>query len=323
LNGNGWTVTPRHEPRAEETDYDLVGQYLSQIAATPLLTAAEEVELAKQIEAGVYARELLRRADDGHRELPGSREELETLVRIGEQAKDRMIRANLRLVVAAARKYYRSVGSFLDVVQDGNLGLIRAVEKFDYTKGFKFSTYAMWWIRQAIERGRADKARAVRLPVHVVEEIARLGRAERKIQMRLGREPTVDEVAAEAGLTTDRVTELRNLSREAVSLDAPVGEDGSTRVSDLIEDVDVLTPPEVVEFRGLAEELRSIVDTLPPREATIITLRYGLHDGRQHSLREVADRLGLSPERVRQLEHQALTELRDPERQEPLLAWAS
>jgi RNA polymerase sigma factor (sigma-70 family) len=323
LNGNGWTVTPRHEPREQETDYDLVGQYLSQIAATPLLTAAEEVELAKQIEAGVFARELLRRADDGKQKLPASRDELETLVRIGEQAKDRMIRANLRLVVAAARKYYRSVGSFLDVVQDGNLGLIRAVEKFDYTKGFKFSTYAMWWIRQAIERGRADKARAVRLPVHVVEEIARLGRAERKIQMRLGREPTVDEVAAEAGLTADRVTELRNLSREAVSLDAPVGEDGSTRVSDLIEDTDVLTPPEVVEFRGLAEELRAIVDTLPPREATIITLRYGLHDGRQHSLREVADRLGLSPERVRQLEHQALTELRDPERQEPLLAWAS
>jgi RNA polymerase sigma factor (sigma-70 family) len=322
LNGNGWTVT-RHEPREQETDYDLVGQYLSQIAATPLLTAAEEVELAKQIEAGVFARELLRRADDGKQKLPASRDELETLVRIGEQAKDRMIRANLRLVVAAARKYYRSVGSFLDVVQDGNLGLIRAVEKFDYTKGFKFSTYAMWWIRQAIERGRADKARAVRLPVHVVEEIARLGRAERKIQMRLGREPTVDEVAAEAGLAADRVTELRNLSREAVSLDAPVGEDGSTRVSDLIEDTDVLTPPEVVEFRGLAEELRAIVDTLPPREATIITLRYGLHDGRQHSLREVADRLGLSPERVRQLEHQALTELRDPERQEPLLAWAS
>jgi RNA polymerase sigma factor (sigma-70 family) len=323
LNGNGWTVTPRHEPREQETDYDLVGQYLSQIAATPLLTAAEEVELAKQIEAGLYARELLRPADAGKQKLPASRDELETLVRIGEQAKDRMIRANLRLVVAAARKYYRSVGSFLDVVQDGNLGLIRAVEKFDYTKGFKFSTYAMWWIRQAIERGRADKARAVRLPVHVVEEIARLGRAERKIQMRLGREPTVDEVAAEAGLTADRVTELRNLSREAVSLDAPVGEDGSTRVSDLIEDTDVLTPPEVVEFRGLAEELRAIVDTLPPREATIITLRYGLHDGRQHSLREVADRLELSPERVRQLEHQALTELRDPERQEPLLAWAS
>jgi RNA polymerase sigma factor (sigma-70 family) len=323
LNGNGWTVTPRHEPREHETEYDLVGQYLSQIAATPLLTAAEEVELAKQIEAGVYARELLRRTDRGEQELPGSREELETLVQIGKQAKDRMIRANLRLVVAAARKYYRNVGSFLDVVQDGNLGLIRAVEKFDYTKGFKFSTYAMWWIRQAIERGRADKARAVRLPVHVVEEIARLGRAERKIHMRLGREPTVDEVAAEAGMTADRVTELRNLAREAVSLDAPIGEDGSTRVSDLIEDADVLTPPEVVEFRGLAEEIRAIVDTLPPREATIITLRYGLHDGRQHSLREVADRLGLSPERVRQLERQALAELRDPERQEPLLAWAS
>jgi RNA polymerase sigma factor (sigma-70 family) len=324
LNGNGWTATPRQEPREQESDYDLVGQYLAQIAGTPLLTAEEEVELAKRIEAGVYARELLRRADTGEQALPARREELEAIMHDGERAKDHMIRANLRLVVAAARKYYRSIGaSFLDVVQDGNLGLIRAVEKFDYTKGFKFSTYAMWWIRQAIERGRADKARAVRLPVHVVEEIARLGRAERKLHMRLGREPSVDEVAAEASLSTDRVNELRGLSREAVSLDAPIGDDGTTRVSDLIEDADVLQPPEVVEFRGLAEELRSIVETLPAREATIITLRYGLHDGRQHSLREIADRLGLSTERVRQLERQALAELRDPERQEPLLAWAS
>jgi RNA polymerase sigma factor (sigma-70 family) len=324
LNGNGWTATPRQEPREQEGEYDLVGQYLAQIAGTPLLTAEEEVELAKRIEAGVYARELLRRADSGEQELSAPREELEAIMRDGERAKDHMIRANLRLVVSAARKYYRSVGaSFLDVVQDGNLGLIRAVEKFDYTKGFKFSTYAMWWIRQAIERGRADKARAVRLPVHVVEEIARLGRSERKLHMRLGGEPTIEEVAAEAGLTVDRVSELRALSREAVSLDAPVGEDGTTRVSDLIQDTDVLQPPEVVEFRGLAEELRSIVDTLPAREAAIIALRYGLHDGRQHSLREVADRLGLSPERVRQLERQALTELREPERQEPLLAWAS
>jgi RNA polymerase sigma factor (sigma-70 family) len=319
------TTVRRREPRQVEDDYDLVGQYLHQIGSTPLLTADEEVELAKRIEAGVYAAELLRAADAGESDdLPAPRTELEAVARDGEAAKDHMIRANLRLVVSAARRYYRNVGvSFLDVVQDGNLGLIRAVEKFDYRKGFKFSTYAMWWIRQSIERGRADQARTVRLPVHIIENLSKLGKVERKLQLRFGREPTVDEVAAEADLPPARVVELRRVGKDAVSLDTPIGDDGDTSIGDLIEDTTVLQAPDVVEFRALGAELRSLVDTLPPREAMIITLRYGLHDGREHTLQEVADRVGLTKERVRQLEKQSLQHLREPERHEPLLAWAS
>ncbi len=318
-------IAQRPEPREPDGDYDLVGQYLKQIGSTKLLTADDEVELAKRIEAGLYAAELLRQFDAGERDdLPGTREELEIIARDGEQAKDHMIRANLRLVVAAARKYYRNIGvSFLDVIQDGNLGLIRAVEKFDYAKGFKFSTYATWWIRQSIDRGRADKARTVRLPVHVIENLSKLGKVEHRLQLRLGREATVEEVAAEAGMSTEKVEELRELSRDAVSLDTPVGEEGDTRIGDLIEDVHVLQAPDVVEFQALGEELRSLVDTLPPREAMIISLRYGLHDGREHSLQEVAERVGLTRERVRQLEKESMAKLRDPERHEPLLAWAS
>ncbi len=327
VNGinSGTRTVVRREPYEVEGDYDLVGQYLKQIGSTPLLTAEEEVELAKRIEAGVYAAELLRQADAGERdELPASREELEAIARDGERAKDHMIRANLRLVVSAARRYYRNVGvSFLDVVQDGNLGLIRAVEKFDYRKGFKFSTYAMWWIRQAIERGRADQARTVRLPVHVIEDLSKLGRVERKLQVELGRDATVEEIAQAAEMPPERVEYLREVSRDVVSLDLPIGEEGDTRVGDLIEDTTVLQATDVVEFKALGEELRSLVDTLPPREAMIISLRYGLHDGREHTLQEVADYVGLTKERVRQLEKQSIQQLRDPERHEPLLAWAS
>jgi RNA polymerase primary sigma factor/RNA polymerase nonessential primary-like sigma factor len=326
LNGarNGSTVARRSEPRERDDDYDLVGQYLQQIGATPLLTADDEVDLAKRIEAGVYAAELLRAAAPGEGELPARREELELIAHDGERAKDHMIRANLRLVVSAARKYYRNIGvSFLDVVQDGNLGLIRAVEKFDYTKGFKFSTYAMWWIRQSMERGRANRARAIRLPEHVVERLAKLARVERRLQLRLGRNPTTAEVAAEAGIPADQVDDLREWSRDAVSLDTPLGDDGNTSIGDLIADTEVLQAQDVVEFRALSAELRSLVDTLPPREAMIITLRYGLHDGQEHSLQEIGDRLGLTKERVRQLEKQSLADLRDPQRHEPLLAWAS
>ena len=309
-----------------DEDYDLVGQYLKQIATTPLLTATEEVELAKRIEAGVYAAELLRAADAGEQDLPEGvrREELEAVAEDGARAKDHMIRANLRLVVSAARRYYRNAGlSFLDVVQDGNLGLIRAVEKFDFTKGFKFSTYAMWWIRQAIERGRADKARGVRLPVHVIEDLAKVGRAEHRLQLALDRDPTVEELADEVEMSVDKVNRLRTVAQSVVSLDTPIGDDGDTRVGDLIEDTDVLQASDVVEYRALAEELRALVGTLPPREAMIVTLRYGLHDGRQHTLQEVADRVGLTKERVRQLEKQSIEQLRDPERHQPLLEWAS
>ncbi|WP_434582191.1 sigma-70 family RNA polymerase sigma factor [Carbonactinospora thermoautotrophica] len=313
----------RAEPHEPYDEPDLVHQYLTQIGSTPLLSAEEEIELAKRIEAGVYAAGLLREADAGERHLSAEqRRELEIVARDGELAKDHMIRANLRLVVAAARRYVHRGLPFLDVIQEGNLGLIRAVEKFDYTKGYKFSTYAMWWIRQAIERGLAQQARTVRLPTHLVEELLKLGRVERELQLRLGREPTVEEVAADAKMPVEKVMELRQVARDAVSLDTPVGEEGDTVVGDLIEDTEVLQATDVVEFRELAEELRALIDTLPPREAMIITLRYGLHNGRPYTLQEIADRLGLTRERVRQLEKEALAKLRNPERYRPILAWA-
>jgi RNA polymerase sigma factor (sigma-70 family) len=312
-------VHGRGEPRQPDDEQDLVRQYLKQIAATPLLTADEEVALAKRIEAGVYAAELVRRGGD----LPvGRRRALDQVAKDGQDAKDHMVRANLRLVVSIAKKHFHRGLPFLDLVQEGNLGLIHAVEKFDHTKGYKFSTYAVWWIRQAIERGIATHSRTVRLPVHVVESLAKLGRSERKLRLRLGREPTVRELADEAGTTADRVAELRRLSRAAISLDTPVGEDGDLRVGDLIEDTEVLAAPEVAEYRALADELRALVGTLPAREALIITLRYGLHNGQPCTLQEVAKRLGLTTERIRQLEKEAMAELRAPERREPLLAWA-
>ena len=317
-------TTAQHSSQRERDDVDLVGQYLGQIGATPLLTAAQEVELSKRIEAGLYAAELLRTADATGTAPDQPREELEALVRDGDQAKDHMIRANLRLVVSVARKYYRHAGlSFLDIIQDGNLGLIRAVEKFDYAKGFKFSTYATWWIRQAIERGRADRSRTVRLPVHVVEKLNRLSRVERNLAIELGRDPTIEEVAVQAELTVEQIEQLRELTRSAVSLDTPIGEDGETRIGDLIEDVDVLQPAEVAEHHDMINSLRSLVDSLPPREATIINLRYGLDDGKPHTLAEVAERIGLTRERVRQLEKHALAKPRDPQRHATLLPWAS
>jgi RNA polymerase primary sigma factor len=308
----------RAPAREREADYDLVGQYLKQISGTPLLTAAQEVELARRIEAGVFAASLLETETSKRR-----RAELEALVRDGEQAKDHMIRANLRLVVSAARKFYRNSGlPFLDVVQEGNLGLIRAVEKFDYTKGFKFSTYAMWWIRQAIERGKAERARTIRLPVHVLETLSKIGKAERKLAVSLGREPTAEELAAETDLKPARVIELRRISRDTLSLDTPVGDEGSTSIGDLIEDTETPRATDVIEFQALGEQVRELVGTLAPREALIVSMRFGLEDGEQHTLQEVAERVGLTKERVRQLEKLALAELRDPARHQPLLEWA-
>jgi RNA polymerase primary sigma factor len=318
-----YDTTTRRRARHDD-EPDLVGQYLAQIGSTPLLTAAEEVELAKRIEAGVYAAELLRAADAGDRRLPAARRrEITALAADGRAARDHMIRANLRLVVSAARKHSRRGVPFLDVVQEGNLGLIRAVEKFDYTKGFKFSTYAMWWIRQAIERGLAEQGRTVRLPAHVAEVVSKLNRIDRDLNRLLGREPTVEEVAEQAGLSVDRVVELRQIARDSVSLDTPLGDDGETTLGELIEDVDVLQAADIAEQRALTVSLRKLVATLPAREATIIGLRFGLEDGRPYTLQEVADRVGLTRERVRQLEKKALAELRDPRRHEPVLAWAS
>ena len=316
-------TTTRRRARHDD-EPDLVGQYLAQIGSTPLLTADEEVALAKRIEAGLYATELLRAADAGEQCLSESRRrDLAVIAEEGRAAKDHMIRANLRLVVAAARKHARRGLPFLDVVQEGNLGLIRAVEKFDYAKGFKFSTYAMWWIRQAIERGLAEQSRTVRLPAHISETVSKINRIDRDLNRMLGREPTVEEVAEEAGLPVDRVVELRRVARDSVSLDTPVGDDGETTLGELIEDGDVLQAADIAEQRALTTSLRDLVATLTPREATIIKLRFGLEDGQPHTLQEVADQVGLTRERVRQLEKKALAELRDPQRHEPVLAWAS
>ncbi|GAA3768648.1 RNA polymerase sigma factor RpoD/SigA [Streptomyces phyllanthi] len=318
--------TARLRDRIPEPDEepDLLGQYLTQIAATPLLTAEDEVRLAQRLEAGVHALEELRRADAGELGLPtGRRGELEDAVRDGQAAKDHMVRANLRLVVSVAKRHAHRGLPVLDVIQEGNLGLIRAVEKFDHTRGFKFSTYATWWIRQSIERGLAAHARTVRLPLHVVEQLQKLAKVERRLRLALDREPTAEEVARESGFALDKVDWLRRVGRHAVSLDTPVDENGETVVGDLIADTDVLQAPEVAEHRALAEELREAVGTLAPRDAMILSLRYGLHDGQGRTLQEVAHQVGLTRERVRQLEKECLARLRAPGTRERLLAWAS
>jgi RNA polymerase sigma factor (sigma-70 family) len=307
-----------------DSEPDLVRHYLDEVGRTPLLSANEEVDLAKRIEAGVYADELLRQAEAGERCLGARyRRELEHVARDGWQAKDHMIRANLRLVVSVAKKYsYRGL-PLLDVVQEGNLGLIRAVEKFDYAKGYKFSTYATWWIRQAIERGLAMQERTIRLPVHVVDEVMKLRRVEQQIQRRLDRAPSLREIAAELGVAVERVVELHRVAREALSLDSTVGEDGETRLADLIEDGEAPQAADAVEFQAMGEQVRALVDTLPPREALVVSLRYGLHGGEPCTLHEVARRIGLTREGVRQVERRAMAQLRDPGRNGRLLAWAS
>ncbi|MET8563730.1 sigma-70 family RNA polymerase sigma factor [Streptomyces flaveolus] len=319
------TRSARPRSRVPETgeEPDLLGRYLAQIAATPLLTAEDEVRLARHIETGVHATEELERAEAGEHDLaPHRRRELEAAAREGLHAKDHMIRANLRLVVSIAKRHAHRGVPLLDVIQEGNLGLIRAVEKFDHTKGFKFSTYATWWIRQAMERGLAQHARTVRLPMHVVEELQKLAKAERRLYLRLGHEPADDEVARESGFDEGRVAWLRRVGRQTLSLDTPVDDTGETVVGDLIPAADVLQAPEVAEYRALAEELRDVLGTLAPREAMILSLRYGLHDGHPRTLRQVADQVGLTRERVRQLEKESLGRLRAPEAGERLLEWA-
>jgi RNA polymerase sigma factor (sigma-70 family) len=303
---------------------DLVGYYLREVGATPLLTADEEVDLSKRIEAGLYAAELLRQADGGERPITAAyRRELGRLAREGVLAKDHMVRANLRLVVSVAKKYAHRGVPFLDVVQEGNLGLIRAVEKFDYAKGYKFSTYAMWWIRQAIDRGLAMNARNIRLPVHVAEELGKINRVEWELGNELNRDPTAEELAAKAGMTVARVLELRQAGKDTVSLDQPVGEDGQTDVADLIQDAEDVGVTAGLEAEALHDELRAVLGTLPDREALIISMRYGLHGAEPATLQEVARTVGLTRERVRQLEKQALAQLREPDRNGPLLAWSA
>ena len=299
---------------------DSVHTYLKSIGRTSLLTAEQEGDLAKRIEAGLFAEHKLETAaglDEDYRR------DLEMVAEDGRRAKSHMLEANLRLVVSVAKKYSDRGLSLLDVVQEGNLGLIRAVEKFDYTKGYKFSTYAMWWIRQAIQRGFADSARTIRLPVHVLEMLSKLSRVERDMHQRLGREPTPEELAVELDRTPDQIEELLRTSRQPISLDSTIGEDGETSIGDLIEDVDAPEASELVDRQLMAEQLRSALDALTPREATIMAMRFGLYDGNPHTLDEIGRALGLTRERIRQLEKQSLSKLRHPSRAQPLLDFAS
>ena len=299
---------------------DSVHTYLKSIGRTSLLTAEQEVDLAKRIEAGLFAEHKLD-TEPGLSE--DYRRDLEAVAEDGRRAKAHMLEANLRLVVSVAKKYTDRGLSLLDVVQEGNLGLIRAVEKFDYTKGYKFSTYAMWWIRQAIQRGFADSARTIRLPVHVLEMLSKLSRVERDMHQKLGREPTPEELAVELDRTPDQIEELLRTSRQPISLDSTIGEDGETSIGDLIEDTDAPEASEMVDRQLMAEQLRSALDALTPREATIMSMRFGLYDGNPHTLDEIGRALGLTRERIRQLEKQSLSKLRHPSRAQPLLDFAS
>ncbi|MFD4373944.1 sigma-70 family RNA polymerase sigma factor [Streptomyces sp. NPDC058486] len=293
----------------EIADRDLVGMYLDEIARTPLLDAAKEVELSQTIEAGVYAQQIL----DGEVEAEAggaTREELEALAAEGERAKDLFIKSNLRLVVAVARRYPRSGLPLLDLIQEGNAGLVRAVEKFDYAKGFKFSTYATWWIRQAITRSIADQSRTIRLPVHLVEELGRIRRVQREFNREHGREPEAAEVAEELGSTPARVTDVLDWARDPVSLNMSVDDAGETQFGDLLEDTSAISPEQSVLTLLRSEELDDLIDKLDNRTASIIRMRYGIEDGRERTLTEVGKEHGLTRERIRQIEKHALLELK-------------
>jgi RNA polymerase sigma factor (sigma-70 family) len=298
----------------EIADRDLVGMYLDEIARTPLLDAAKEVDLSQTIEAGVYAQQIL----DGEvtdTKVKASREELEALVADSERAKDIFIRSNLRLVVAVARRYPRSGLPLLDLIQEGNAGLVRAVEKFDYRKGFKFSTYATWWIRQAITRSIADQSRTIRLPVHLVEELGRIRRVQREFNREHGRDPEPLEIATELGSKPERVVDVLDWARDPVSLNMPVDDQGETQFGDLLEDTSAVSPEQSVLTLLRSEELDGLIDRLDPRTASIIKMRYGIDDGRERTLTEVGKEHGLTRERIRQIEKHALLELKKLARQ--------
>ncbi|GAA1904054.1 RNA polymerase sigma factor [Streptomyces durmitorensis] len=287
---------------------DLFRQYLREIGRIPLLTAAEEVELARGVEAGLFAEEKLRLASDLDSQLAL---DLDKLVVVGRMAKRRLIEANLRLVVSVAKRYVGRGLTMLDLVQEGNLGLIRAVEKFDYARGYKFSTYATWWIRQAMSRALADQARTIRVPVHVVELINRVVRVQRRMLQERGYEPTPEEVAAHLDLAPERVSEVLRLAQEPVSLHAPVGEEDDVALGDLIEDGDATSPVESAAFLLLREHLEAVLSTLGERERKVVQLRYGLADGRPRTLEEIGRIFGVTRERIRQIESKTLNKLRD------------
>ncbi|MHB2023852.1 MAG: RNA polymerase sigma factor RpoD [Mycobacteriales bacterium] len=307
-------------PRAEEQSTagpgaDPVRTYLKEIGRVPLLSAEEEVELAKRIEAGVLASERLSLSSQLPVDLA---RDLAAVEREGQLAKKRLIEANLRLVVSIARRYVGRGMHLLDLIQEGNIGLIRAVEKFDYTKGYKFSTYATWWIRQAITRAIADQARTIRIPVHAVEQLNKLIRLRRELGQSLGREPTDEELSSEADLPLDRLREMLRLAQEPVSLDTPVGDEEDSRLGDFIEDSDAPMPLDAASFILLQEQLDAILHSLAEREQRVIQMRFGLTDGHQRTLEEVGRELGVTRERIRQIEAKTLAKLRDPARAEAL-----
>jgi RNA polymerase primary sigma factor len=295
---------------------DPVKDYLKQIGKVPLLDAEQEVELAKRIEAGLFAEEKL--AEVGENLPRDVRIDLEWIAEDGARAKDHLLEANLRLVVSLAKRYTGRGMLFLDLIQEGNLGLIRAVEKFDYTKGYKFSTYATWWIRQAITRAMADQARTIRIPVHMVEVINKLARVQRQMLQDLGREPTPEELAAELDLTPEKVLEVQQYGREPISLHTPLGEDGDSEFGDLIEDSEAIQPGEAVSFTLLQEQLRSVLDTLSKREAGVVSMRFGLIDGQPKTLDEIGKVYGVTRERIRQIESKTMSKLRHPSRSQVL-----
>jgi len=294
---------------------DLVRVYLNEIGKVALLTAADEVELAKRIEAGLYAEHLLAASNSF---TPARKRDLRALVLDGERAKDHLLRANLRLVVSLAKRYTGHGMPFLDLIQEGNLGLIRAVEKFDYTKGFKFSTYATWWIRQAISRAMADQSRTIRLPVHLVEQVNKLQRIRRELNQQLGREATHAELAGELDLTEERVRELIDLSRDLVSLDQTVGADDDASLGDFIADDTAPAAEAAVEAGLMRGQLQSILGTLEAREAAVVRMRYGLDDGQPRTLDEIGQAFKLSRERIRQIERETMAKLRHPSRAQAL-----
>jgi RNA polymerase primary sigma factor len=295
---------------------DPVKDYLKQIGKVPLLNAEQEVELAKRIEAGLFAEEKLAEGPGGLRST--ERFDMEWIAEDGRRAKNHLLEANLRLVVSLAKRYTGRGMLFLDLIQEGNLGLIRAVEKFDYTKGYKFSTYATWWIRQAITRAMADQARTIRIPVHMVEVINKLARVQRQMLQDLGREPTPEELAAELDMTPEKVIEVQKYGREPISLHTPLGEDGDSEFGDLIEDSEAIQPGEAVSFTLLQEQLHSVLDTLSEREAGVVSMRFGLTDGQPKTLDEIGKVYGVTRERIRQIESKTMSKLRHPSRSQVL-----
>ncbi|MCV7341648.1 RNA polymerase sigma factor [Mycobacterium haemophilum] len=298
---------------------DSVRAYLKQIGKVALLNAEEEVELAKRIEAGLYATQLMSEWAERGEKLPAAqRRDMSWICRDGDRAKNHLLEANLRLVVSLAKRYTGRGMAFLDLIQEGNLGLIRAVEKFDYTKGYKFSTYATWWIRQAITRAMADQARTIRIPVHMVEVINKLGRIQRELLQDLGREPTPEELAKEMDITPEKVLEIQQYAREPISLDQTIGDEGDSQLGDFIEDSEAVVAVDAVSFTLLQDQLQSVLETLSEREAGVVRLRFGLTDGQPRTLDEIGQVYGVTRERIRQIESKTMSKLRHPSRSQVL-----